>query len=74
MEGYQKDGASFVKLHKFTDHFRTSAKTGEGIEEAVRAAVKEVRYDIAIAQYMAQPSFDIDTMKETYPHPPEICA
>ena len=43
MEGCHKDGASFVKLHKFTDHFRTSAKTGEGIEEAVRAAVKEVR-------------------------------
>ena len=43
MEGYQKDGASFVELHKFTGHFRTSAKTGEGIEEAVRAAVKEVR-------------------------------
>ena len=43
MEGYQKDGANFAKLHKFTDHFRTSAKTGEGIEEAVRAAVKEVR-------------------------------
>ena len=42
-EECQKDGASFAKLHMFTAHFRTSAKTGEGIEEAVGAAVKEVR-------------------------------
>ena len=42
MEECQKDGASFAKLHKFTGHFRTSAKTGEGIEEAVKTAVKEV--------------------------------
>lgn len=54
LEGCQKDGSNFVKLHKFTDHFRTSAKTGKGIEEAVRAAVKEI-------------------LKDTYPHPPEVC-
>ena len=41
-EECHKDGASFTELHKFTDHFRTSAKTGEGIEEAIKAAVKEV--------------------------------
>lgn len=43
MEGCQKDGANFAKPNGFVDHFRTSAKTGEGIEEAVKAAVKEVR-------------------------------
>ena len=41
-EGSHKDGASFAKLHKFTGHFRTSAKTGEGIKEAISTAVKEV--------------------------------
>ena len=42
IEGCHKDGTNFVQLYKFTGHFRTSAKTGEGIEEAMKAAVKEV--------------------------------
>ena len=50
MEECQKDGASFAKLHKFTGHFRTSAKTGKGIEEAVKAAVNEVSNCITTAE------------------------
>ena len=42
MEGCQKDGASFTSDNKFAGHFRTSAKTGEGIEEAVKQAAKDV--------------------------------
>ena len=42
MEGCQRDGASFAAINKFAAHFRTSAKTGEGIEEAVKQAAKDV--------------------------------
>ena len=43
MEGFQRDGAEFAKNNKFTDHFRTSAKTGNSIDEAVRQVAKNVR-------------------------------
>ena len=42
MEGCQKDGARFATINKFAGHFRTSAKTGEGIENAVKQAAKDV--------------------------------
>ena len=76
LEGCQKDGSNFVKLHKFTDHFRTSAKTGEGIEEAVRAAVKEVRFwnvKLHDNQLYANGVPFIQILKDTFPHPPEVC-
>ena len=43
MEGCQKDGASFAATNGFDGHFRTSAKTGNGIEEAVKQVAKDVR-------------------------------
>lgn len=43
MEGCQEDGADFAAIYRFTAHYRISAKTGEGIEEAVKQVVKEVR-------------------------------
>ena len=42
MERCQKDGASFATINKFAGHFRISAKTGKGIEEAVKQAAKDV--------------------------------
>ena len=54
--GSQNDSAMAKQLAEdngFTGYFKTSAKTGEGIEEAVRAAQKEVsnESDIIIAGY-----------------------
>ena len=43
MEGCQKDGTNLaIMINKFAGHFRISAKTGEGIEEAVKQAAKDV--------------------------------
>lgn len=42
MEGCQKDGASFAEINGFAGHFRTSAKTGNGIEEAVKQVAKDI--------------------------------
>ena len=43
LEGFQRDGAEFAKNNKFADHFTTSAKTGDGINEVVRQVAKNVR-------------------------------
>jgi len=55
MKGCQKDRASFTSINKFAGHFRVSAKTGEGIEDAVKQAAKDVseilRPYILLARY-----------------------
>ena len=69
MEGCQKDGASFTSINKFAGHFRVSAKTGEGIEEAVKQAAKDVSeivYKNKLTYYALQ------ILKESYPYLPVI--
>ena len=55
-QGGSQNDSAMAKLAEdngFTGYFKTSAKTGEGIEEAVRAAQKEVsnESDVIIAVY-----------------------
>jgi len=38
------DGLQFSKEHDFVGYFETSAKTGQGIQEAVKCLVKKVCY------------------------------
>ena len=42
MQGTHHDGATTATQYKFSGYFMTSAKTGEGIEEAMANAVEVV--------------------------------
>lgn len=36
------DGEQFSREHKFVDYFKTSAKTGDGIEDAIQFMLAKV--------------------------------
>lgn len=65
--------AKLTEDNEFAGYFKTSAKTGEGIEEAVREAQKEVRNQLKRMKCVAYSYTIFQILQETFPNPPEVC-